>query len=108
MQRLHEGTTKIMFRERPVSGDKARMQKEALRKVDYQLSTIYEDLLEKKGLKYYKNAEGLIEIGDKPSDVNELGRPVSADTMDGKIVDGSLPLIDATGIDYFIEVFKNP
>jgi len=56
MQRLHEGTTKIMFRERPVSGDKARMQKEALRKVDYQLSTIYEDLLEKKGLKYYKNA----------------------------------------------------
>jgi len=50
----------------------------------------------------------LIEIGDKPSDVNELGRSVSVDTMDGKILDGSLPLIDATGIDYFIEVFKNP
>jgi len=64
LQRLHEGTTKILIRERPVSTDRARLQAEALKKVDYQLSTIYEDLLENKGLKYYKNAQGMIEIGE--------------------------------------------
>ena len=108
MQRLHEGCTKIMIRDRPNSGDRARAQAEALRKVDYQMSTIYEDLLENKGLKFYKNSEGLIEIGDKPSDTNELGRSCSVETMDGKMLDGTLQLIDATGIDYFIGVFKNP
>jgi hypothetical protein len=72
------------------------------------MSTIYEDLLENKGLKYYRTGQGLIEIGDKPAGLDELGRSCSVETMDGKMLDNTLQLIDATGIDYFIGVFKNP
>lgn len=90
MQRLHQGTTKIMIRDRPNSGDRARAQAEALRKVDYQMSTIYEDLLENKGLKYYRTGQGLIEIGEKPAGLDDLGRSCSVQTMDGKQLDDTL------------------
>lgn len=66
-----------MIRDRPNSGKRMVMTEE-LQKIDYKLSVIYEDILENKGVSFYRDKIGMVELGERPPGMSILERPLSA------------------------------
>ena len=96
----------MVIEKRPVSGDKLRQIAEERRRIDFQGSTMFEELLQKKKITYHKDGLGLYQMGSAGS--NELVRADSVSSLDGYNLFKTLEVVDATGIDYYAKLFMSP
>ena len=88
---------------RPVSNDRQRQIEEERRAIDYQTSSMYEALLERKGTQFYKDSLGLVQVGTPGP--HDLMRAASIESLDGIRLSKTLDMIEPSGLDYYISLF---